>query len=61
MFFFLGISKIHDLVQFGPTMGRFGSLEGVDDTLDELNHTQTSFQLVRINIRTVCFDFIADK
>ena len=26
---FLGISKIHDLAQFGTTLGRFGSLEGV--------------------------------
>ena len=42
-------------------MGRFGSFEEVDDTLAEWNHNQTSFELVRINIRTVCFDFIADK
>ena len=42
-------------------MGRFGSLEGVADTLDESNHSQASFQFVRINIKTACFDFIADK
>ena len=42
-------------------MGRFGSFEEVDDTLAEWNHNQTSFELVRINIRTVCFDFIADE
>ena len=42
-------------------MGRFGSLEGVDDTLDGSNDSQTSFQFVRINIKTACFNFIADK
>ena len=42
-------------------MGQFGSLKEVDDTLDEWNHSQTTFDLVRMNIRSVCFDFIADE